>query len=530
MAQRARAAIAGAQTAIATTTAASRALVGPIPFPAVRPPRAPPAAALGDPTGQAAATDAIPAPGPSAGDPQGLQLPPSAYDTLSAHIGAHRFKKRTSLAHHRAFGHWRVFLRDHLGTDDVYLRGEPDVEVKAQAFALFSVYLFEERKLREKDHAATRAGVRHLFEEALVDTGFMDRQTSRMAAQSTRRSTAESRSHAEANSRRIKLPLPGEVEVALRSALFEGTQWGTWEGSFARTTYVALSWAESHGLRASNFTFPGPSEEDHCLRARDVMFKIKRVNVRETVPAHAITADIQPEDVRGFTSMVYTHKRGEVKPAQRAKHTDRTESPEQSALVDLMLEYAQQARLQPDDPFFTVYRSRPPGVLVHRKVLRRRDISEAIKTACISVGLPPESFASSSLRKTAATKSGLDSDPDAHAAAANRAIWATNAGGRSSTMAAHYDFTGRPSRKPTRSSPPEQDPIASRNRPRIPLDLVRGMLPPPVAPPASTPAVPSRPASRKLTKRKRKQYQWHDAVEARPAKLPRASPSSRGSR
>ena len=462
---------------------------------------------------------------------RGLTLPPSASDTLKNHISGHRFKTKTQTGHLRSAGYWRTFVRDQLGSDDVYLQDEPDARIKADAFALFSAHLFRERGLREKDHAAVRAGVRHFFEEALVDTAFMFMQNPRMAAEATRRSTAEARAHAEANSQRVKLPFPEEVETALRTTLYVDTQWGTWDGSLARTTYVALCWAESHGQRASNFTFPGPKEEDHCLRARDVTFRVQRIlddareerGPHETFPVHSLPVDLRPEEVVGFTSMVYTHKMGEVRTAQRAKQTNRAHSPEQSALVDLVLEYAQQARLQPDDPFFTVYRSRLPGDKVHRKLLRRKDITNAIKAACETVGLPPERFASSSLRKTNGTKSGLDDDPNAHTVAAFRAGWSTDAGGRSRTMAGHYDYSG--TRKRARSSSPRPGSAIPAGRSRVPMGLVLGMLPPPTALAAPAPAAQPRAPSRRPPAKQKKQ--WFDAVEPHLPRGPRTAPKAR---
>jgi hypothetical protein len=135
------------------------------------------------------------------------------------------------------------------------------------------------------------------------------------------------------------------------------------------------------------------------------------------------------------------------------------------------------------DPFFTVHHRRPdpPGSPWWRVELRRKDLAAAIKAAAVEAGLPPRFFSTSSLRKTHACKAGK-LGPVGLAEAAHRAGWATDAAGQSATVARFYNITESASALPPVAAPAPPPGYLEADRPRIPLDVVRGLLPPGVAP------------------------------------------------
>ena len=190
--------------------------------------------------------------------PPSIAPPPGTLEKLQGFIRSRRVKLRTSLGHLRSLGRFREYLRAHHGTEDVFLRDVAGDRNKAELLALFYVHLVEEGNVLGRAHANVRAGVRRCFEAELVDVGFMELLAPRVTADSARRSTAESRAHAQASTQRARLPLPGDMEDALRIALRDGRSYASWEGRLALVTYAALRWGENHGLRASNITAPGP--------------------------------------------------------------------------------------------------------------------------------------------------------------------------------------------------------------------------------------------------------------------------------
>ena len=408
-------------------------------------------------------------------------------ETLKTFVRTHRVKGRTSIRHHHAFGMWSQWLLHVHGSDDKYLRGVADPATKADLVALFYVHAYEHGGMRGVAHANMCAGVRRCFEAELEDTGFLDLVAPRTIRASTQRTTAEARAYAKAGTQRAKLPLPGEAEDALRALYHEGRSGDSWAGRHALTTYVAYRWGESHGLRASNIVAPGRGEEDHCLRAEDVVFKVKASDgfPAVLVPAHALPPDTPADGVVGVTSHVWTHKRGAMDPAKRAKPTNRSTSAERSELVDLVLQHSLRMgpHLQASDPFFTTYRQNPGGARVFRRVLRRKDLSDAVKAAATKVGLPPRLFSSSSLRKTHACKAGL-LGPAALAEAAHRAGWATDAAGQSRTVARHYNVTGGAAGDAIPPLVPAPGGYRSHDRPRIPIEYVVGLVPPTAQPEA----------------------------------------------
>ena len=143
---------------------------------------------------------------------------------------------------------------------------------------------------------------------------------------------------------------------------------------------------------------------------------------------------VDAAQVVGFTTKVYTTKTGETVPTMVSQCTDRS-NPEDSFLVDVLLECVQRTGVKAGDELFTAYRQcasgKKGGSRLTRRVLQRKEVADGIKDGSEGAGLPRENFSAHSLLKTHATSK---------ASGGSGAVDLNRAAG-SKSRADHYDFS-----------------------------------------------------------------------------------------
>ena len=363
-----------------------------------------------------------------------ITLPEDGNDKIRVFLADHLVKEVTKENYKPHVALWKEFHKDYLGasTDYTMRLVEGGDNEKAKVWMHFCIHLYLCKGLREDQITRVLAGVRYyILVESAGDISFLNLESIKAARQSCHRNTLEQREHAIKSSNNVILPLCLEILVDLHQKYWEDQDW-EWEGMLKRATYVCIALGLDIGLRASNLTKAEVKREEHCMMADDLFFVVKPEGRR--IPAGSSEAkELDPEQVESMVAHVFTTKTGEVKLAEVPKTIDRG-TLESSRLIDCMLELVKRSGVKNGDELFVMYRKGKARNKIYRRVLLRKNISEAIKTCCVERGLPAQHFSSSSMRKTMATNSTLASKPDTETCA--RAGW-TN----TRTKNKHYDHS-----------------------------------------------------------------------------------------
>jgi hypothetical protein len=302
-------------------------------------------------------------------------------------------------------GKWVTFHKDRLGgSTDFNLALYPHVEDKIRIWLLFVEYLYEVKGQRVEQVFSTLAGVRSNLLSRQVNIDFLRDPRISRARNATRRSNEENRTYLETKAGHVILPAPWELLVSMRESLWVKTPWGKSEFLVKKASYLAFGIMMCLGLRVSNLSAPEKSGSNHGIKIRDVTLE-NTLGIRAKLGSGAPpVGDIVDTTVRVILTVVTT-KTGATKVGQEQKIIEKR-SPEESQLVEDLVTWFRQVRMDADDYLFTA------GSPAKRK-LRAKDIRENVKFAAGELGLSPEFFSTSSGRKFFATQTDLACVPAA---------------------------------------------------------------------------------------------------------------------
>lgn len=304
-------------------------------------------------------------------------------------------------------GHWRLwskFLGEELGETDPLLNDWSE-DQKSMAVALF-LQNRHQGGLREKRATAVTAGVRLMFTSALLPTAFLEASMVSSARTACRLTVKELREKKDGPpSTTTKIPICESLLSRMRTKMWEGRGWGRGDMD-CKMAYIGCMWGYEMDARVSEYTSPEADAEDHCVRCRDLIFTVE--DGTESVQVIGGGAYFQElrlgqtsvEAVAGFQVRASSQKTGAP---VKAKVVGRR-SPEESQFLDDLVTFIAFSGVKPTDELFCRYLTRKNSGRVDRKTLWAAMVTIAVKGICQDAGLPPNYFASHSLRKAATTQ------------------------------------------------------------------------------------------------------------------------------
>lgn len=193
-----------------------------------------------------------------------------------------------------------------------------------------------------------------------------------------------------------------DIILSVREKYWENQVWND-EGKDSRSIRLAVALAFDSGVRIGNITLKdGKDREDHCIRAKHVSFLVtapkggQEYRIQGGPDICLYLRQTKTEDIRiKEADLVYltskTSRMGNAK-LQAPKTLGRS-SEEESNLLDDLLSWFQHNNLKGDDELLTRY-----GCNGSRRVVKRKDVRQAIKDAVGAFDLPVERFSTRSLR------------------------------------------------------------------------------------------------------------------------------------
>ena len=287
----------------------------------------------------------------------------------------------------------------------VWLEGAEREETKAQWLVLFLEYLYRERGLRgAKEASATMSALRYFWTKEGRGSGFFAAALVTAAKKGARRSTEEVRGRAELKEERAILPICPEIVMQLRKDLWEMTGWDR-EGLDRKAIWLAAAVSFDSGLRPCNVTLKdGKDKEDHCVRARDMLFQVKlrggeegHVRGGEELREFLGTRDGGSRDVLRVDIRVLTGKTMNKGSFSSEGRVIARESVWESLLLEDLCEFTVRSGVCGEDEFVTRYWEGS------RKVTTAKALREAVKGAADALGLPAFRFGGKSCRSGFAT-------------------------------------------------------------------------------------------------------------------------------
>jgi hypothetical protein len=164
--------------------------------------------------------------------------------------------------------------------------------------------------------------------------------------------------------------------------------------------HTALLTAFSLLLRVSEYTISRRTK--HHLRASDVSFRVKG----SLIPSHLISSTLDPADLTEVVIKLRSSKTDQAGSGSIFCVPRRPAAAPIDDLPTVLWSWACRAGLTEHDPFFSCRNAIRPWVL------RREDISVALKRIAIAAGFPPEYFVPHSLRYGGASAMAAAGLPD----------------------------------------------------------------------------------------------------------------------
>ena len=252
-----------------------------------------------------------------------------------------------------------------------------------------------------------------------LNSEFFDHPDLGAAKKGVRPTTAEVRNIETRKTETSKLPAIIEVMAAMRKRLWVDTGADP-KGLYLKAIWIASIIGFDTGVRPSNVRLKdGKSAVDHCILASDLSFNvstalgIERLQGGETVRGEL--EDGFPESTQRVSSVdvsIVTTKITNKSSAGRGVNRIGRGNAWESAAVDDICAFQVLSGVKSTDPFCSRYALTKQGK-PSRKTVTNKDLSNAIKDAAESLGLPRIHFSPKSLRSGYAThqvKCGVDWD------------------------------------------------------------------------------------------------------------------------
>jgi hypothetical protein len=273
-------------------------------------------------------------------------------------------------------------------------------------------------------------GLRHIALNFADDSLVIVRNAKRAAERLSRSEAREILERSDAN---LKLPVVNEMLEWLYVNFWTATDWD-WEGTLKKAICVAVLVMRMWGLRRSNLVLPGPKSEDHALRAEDIVIVYTDAHGREkaTRGGSRTMFEVDPVQVTEMHIEVLSRKWGPDPARQMVSMSNERGR----LLIAVVLEWLQRSGVQAMDLLCTCRRVSDANGRLYVRAITGKDVNEAIKDAAVANGLPPEHFASSSMRKGMATNERLRGR--SLKKIARTGLWRSIR-----TIQGHYDFAPR---------------------------------------------------------------------------------------
>ena len=250
--------------------------------------------------------------------------------------------------------------------------------------------------------------IRRNFECEIQPSGFFDHAIVRRVKAACSRSPAEVRIKHLEDQVKEKLPLPGEAVWRARTHFFIVPTWSA-KGMIEKAKWIALAIAFHNGPRASNLTLrDGPSAEDHCIRARDLLFHVdiddQKIAVHGGEPLrNLLGGDLLKIGKVSDCELTYlTSKSGGSK-----QILGRSTSCE-SRVLDDICEWVMFSGVLEADELTTRYPPANPSGRSGRKVLTKKEFQSVFRWKEDNIGLPTQSLSAKSVRIGYATHAAMD--------------------------------------------------------------------------------------------------------------------------
>jgi hypothetical protein len=156
-----------------------------------------------------------------------------------------------------------------------FMQRKKDTTRKTLHVVLFVVWMGEEKKSSEDQMGKALTHLRyHVGTTGLEPTWFMDGDLVARGRKSSIRSTEEAREHTREREKSKFLPTTVEMSGRILVHIWGtggGHGWDTAKGRDQRMAALACRLMEDSGLRISNVGAPEPKQQDHALRAQEVV-------------------------------------------------------------------------------------------------------------------------------------------------------------------------------------------------------------------------------------------------------------------
>ena len=275
--------------------------------------------------------------------------------TILAALGGfvmHSVTEKTAQAYGMHWGDWCQFALSTEGIQDPFMVGWTD-SYKAALVGLMLQKRHQDR-LRGKQATPVTAGIRLYFVKTVLPTDFLDSALLDAAQTACRRSTTELRTQKDKGpTASVRMPVSEDIILRMRSRCWEGKGWGRQDADL-RMTYLGCMWRYDLDARVSEHTAPEKGQEDHCLRAGDLVFGATCDAGEVKIRGDNLPANLTAQQVYGCWVKPWTQKTGAI---VKSKFIGRR-TVEESKFLDDPVEWLRLSGVRTVDKLFTRYSRR----------------------------------------------------------------------------------------------------------------------------------------------------------------------------
>lgn len=299
---------------------------------------------------------------------------------------------------------WEEYLT-FLGTDNnpgQFMEKIIGQHEKAKRVVLFMAYLYMNNGMRDEQIKKVVTSVAYLFEVEGKDATFFGNAIVSRGRKASVRSAEECSVHENIRAENTILPICLDIVLAVRRQYWENHGWDA-KGMDNKGIWLAICLGFDSGLRIGNLTKKdGPNGADHCIRAGSLSFRAmdpvtkteRRIKGGPNAANFISRQDVTLSMILSVDMVYVTSKTSrKVKSLIDNPKTISRESDVESTVLDDLCLWVVHSKVQESDELLTRY-SEKGG----RKVVIRKDVRTAIKSAVKGVGLPPKHFSTKSLR------------------------------------------------------------------------------------------------------------------------------------
>ena len=318
----------------------------------------------------------------------------------------------TKRGYERHWNKWVGFLR----TIPEWQRpGEFLVKVQSPSdkvdwLSLFVLHLYDIHGMRGSQRvSAVLSGLRLMWHIRRLDTGFFDHPDLGAVKKGVRPTVAEVRNDETRRAETRKLPAIVEIMAMMRERLWVTTGVDA-DGLSSKAIWIAALIGFDTGVRPSNVRLrDGKHAVDHCILSSDLIFNVTTTRGDERLHGgEAVRRELEegyPESIKRVSCLdlsVVTTKSTNKSSAGRVVNRIGRGNAFESAAVDDICAFQVLSGVKSTDKFCTRYAPADRGKLSSKTVINK-DLSNAIKDAAESLGLPRINFSPKSLRSGYAT-------------------------------------------------------------------------------------------------------------------------------